>query len=110
MISLQRTVAALDGESVEPCEMALDLPDEASLPEALAAAAALLQEIREDVCTLDQTIPFFESELGAQIFGAERAEAMAAHAREIKEQGAKWCDCPACAAGVKILENASALV
>ena len=52
-----------------------------------AAAAALLQEIREDVCTLDQTIPFFESELGAQIFGAERAEAMAAHAREIKEQG-----------------------
>ena len=75
-----------------------------------AAAAALLQEIREDVCTLDQTIPFFESELGAQIFGAERAEAMAAHAREIKEQGAKWCDCPACAAGVKILENASALV
>ena len=42
MISLQRTVAALDGESVEPCEMALDLPDEASLPDALAAAAALL--------------------------------------------------------------------
>lgn len=32
------------------------------------AAAALLQEIREDVCTLDQTIPFFESELGTQIF------------------------------------------
>lgn len=71
------------------------------------AAAALLQEIREDVCTLDQTIPFFESELGTQIFGAERAKAMAAHAREIKAQGAKWCDCPACAAGVKILENAS---
>ena len=42
MISLQRTVSALDGESVEPCELALDLPDEAALPEALAAAAALL--------------------------------------------------------------------
>ena len=74
------------------------------------AAAALLQEVREDVCTLDQTIPFFESELGTQIFGAERAKVMAAHAREIKAQGAKWCDCPACAAGVKILENASVLV
>lgn len=74
------------------------------------AAAALLQEIREDVCTLDQTIPFFESELGTQIFGAERARAMAAHAREIKAGGAKWCDCPACAAGVKILENSSVLV
>ena len=57
-----------------------------------AAAAALLQEIREDVCTLDQTIPFFESELGAQIFGAERAEAMAAHAREIKERVVLHCD------------------
>ena len=42
MISLQRTVSALDGESVEPCELALDLPDEAALPEVLAAAAALL--------------------------------------------------------------------
>ena len=72
-----------------------------------AAAAALLQELRDDVCTLDQTIPFFESERGAQLFGAERAEAMAAHARELKARGEKWCDCPACAAGVKILENAS---
>lgn len=75
-----------------------------------AATAALLQELKDDVSTLDQTIPFFESELGTQIFGAERARAMAAHACEIKAQGAKWCDCPACAAGVKILENASALV
>lgn len=74
------------------------------------AATALLRGLKEDVCTLDQTIPFFESERGAQIFGAERAKAMAAHARELKAQGAKWCDCPACSAGVKILENASALV
>ena len=72
-----------------------------------AAAAALLQELKGDVCTLDQTIPFFESERGAQIFGAEQAKTMAAHAREIKAQGAKWCDCPACAAGVKILESTS---
>ena len=69
-----------------------------------AALSALLAEIREDVCTLEQTIPFFESELGAQIFGAEKAKAMAVHARELKAAGAKWCDCSACAAGVKILE------
>ena len=74
-----------------------------------AAAAALLQEIRGGVCARGRTSPCGEWELGAQMFGAERAKAMAAHAREIKEQGAKWCDCPACAAGVKILENASAL-
>ncbi len=69
-----------------------------------AAFDALRAEIREDVCTLDQTIPFFESEAAARMFGAEKAEAMAAHAREIKANGAKWCDCPACSAGVRILE------
>ena len=73
------------------------------------AADALLREIREDLCTLDQTIPFFESEAAVGIFGAERARALAAHAREIRAKGAKWCDCAACAACVKILENASEL-
>jgi len=73
------------------------------------ARAALLAEVQEDVCTLDQTIPFFESPSAARIFGAEKAKAMAAHAREIKAKGAKWCDCPACAAGVKIMENAALL-
>ena len=74
-----------------------------------SAGAALLTEVREDVCTLDQTIPFFESDAAAKIFGSERAKAMAAHAREIKASGAKWCDCPACSAGVKIMENAALL-
>ena len=74
-----------------------------------SAGTALLAEVREDVCTLDQTIPFFESDAAAKIFGAEQAKSMAAHAREIKASGAKWCDCPACAAGVKIMANAAML-
>ena len=74
-------------------------------PQEAAALAALAAEIREDVCTLDHTIPFFESELGTRIFGAEKARELAAHARERKAQGEKWCDCPACSAGVKILES-----
>ena len=71
-----------------------------------SAGAALLAEVKEDVCTLDQTIPFFESDAAAQYFGAEQAKAMAAHARELKASGEKWCFCPACAACVKIMENA----
>ena len=55
-------------------------------------------------------IEFFESPQGIQIFGAERAKAMVAHAREVKAQGGKWCDCPACAAGLKILDNVSLLL
>lgn len=75
-----------------------------------AAGAILLQEIRESISTIDHVIEFFESPQGILIFGAERAKAMVAHAREVKAQGGKWCDCPACAAGLKILDNVSLLL
>ena len=68
-----------------------------------AAWNALLAEAREDISTIEHTLAFFESERGTQIFGAEKARALAAHAREIKANGAKWCDCAACSACVKIL-------
>ena len=74
------------------------------------AAAILLQEIREDIAPIDHVIEFFESPQGIRIFGAERAKNVAAHAREVKANGGKWCDCPACAAGLKILDNASLLL
>ena len=75
-----------------------------------AAAEALLQELREDVCTIDQVIPFFESERAVQYFGAEQAKAMAARAHELKAAGHKWCFCEACDAGSRLLENADALL
>ncbi len=68
-----------------------------------AAFDSLLAEVKDDICTLEHTIPFFESELAVQIFGAERAKALAVRARERQAKGEKWCDCPACAAGLKIL-------
>ena len=68
---------------------------------------ALLAEVKADICTLEHTIPFFESETAVGIFGAERAKALAVHARERQANGEKWCDCPACAAGVKILTLAN---
>ena len=74
-----------------------------------AAAAARLQELREDVLKIDQVIEFFESPQAKQIFGVEQAKAMAEHAHAVKAAGGKWCDCPACTAGLKILDNASLL-
>ncbi len=75
----------------------------AGTPEESAATEALLKEAQEDICTVKQTLGFFESPAAAQYFGAEKAKAMAAHAREIQAQGAKWCDCPACGACAKLL-------
>lgn len=54
---------------------------------------------------IDTLIGFAESEAGAQVFGADKAKDVAAHAREIKAEGAEYCDCPACAAAAAILEK-----
>ena len=73
------------------------------------AAAALVLELREDIAPIGHVVEFFESPRGRELFGEERAGAIAAHAREVMARGGKWCDCPACAAGLKILENAALL-
>ena len=71
-----------------------------------AAADALLAELKEDVCTIDHALAFFDSPRAVQYFGEEKAKELAAVARKTKENGGKWCFCEACAAGAKLLENA----
>lgn len=62
-----------------------------------AATQALMAELEEDIMPIEGLIAFVSSPAGAQVFGAEQAKAMEAHAREIQAAGAKYCDCPACA-------------
>mgnify|MGYP006878519039 CR=1 FL=1 len=62
-----------------------------------------IAELEADIMPIDGLIGFAESEAGAQVFGADVAKNVAAHAREIKAAGAKYCDCPACAACEAIL-------
>ncbi len=59
---------------------------------------------------IDGLIAFADSEAGAQVFGAEKAKAVASHAKEIKAAGAKYCDCLACAAVEAILEKKEAII
>lgn len=63
-----------------------------------------IAEIEEDIMPVDTLISFAESEGGAQVFG-DNAPNVAAHAKEIKAAGAKYCDCPACKAIEEILEK-----
>lgn len=67
------------------------------------AAKNLIAELEEDIMPIDGLIAFAGSETGAQVFGAEKAKNVLAHAEEIKAAGAKYCDCPACAACEAIL-------
>lgn len=63
-----------------------------------------IAELEEDIVTVDGLIAFAESEAGAGVFG-EKAPEVAVHGREIKAAGAKYCDCPACAAVEAILSK-----
>ena len=70
-----------------------------------AETAKYIAELEADIVTVDGLISFAQSEAGASVFGADNAKNIAAHARQIKAAGAKYCDCPACAAVEAILEK-----
>ena len=60
----------------------------------VAAAKRYVEELEADIMPVDQLIAFANSDAGAQVFGANTAKQIAAHAAEIKAAGAKYCDCP----------------
>lgn len=74
------------------------------------ATAAYIAELERDIMPVDMLIQFAESEQGIQIFGSDRAKAIADHGRELKAKGAVYCDCPACTAAAAILEKKSLLI
>ena len=68
------------------------------------AAQVYVAEMEEDIVTVDGLIAFAESEAGKKVFG-DHAEGVASHAKKIKAEGAKYCDCPACSAVAELLEK-----
>lgn len=69
-----------------------------------------IAELEADIIPIDDLITFAESDSGIQAFGADTAKNVAAHAKEIKTAGAKYCDCPACAAAAAILDKKDMLL
>lgn len=69
-----------------------------------------IKELEADIMPIDGLIAFAESDGGVQVFGADTAKNVAAHAKEIKTNGAKYCDCSACAAAAAILEKKDSLL
>ena len=70
-----------------------------------AATKTYIAELEADIMPVDGLIGLTESDMCAQVFGADKAKDVAAHAKELKAAGAKYCDCPACAAAEAILEK-----
>lgn len=74
------------------------------------AAKRYIEELEADIMPIDGLLGFAESQAGIQYFGEETAANIAEHAKELKANGARYCDCPACAAAEAILENKAELL
>ena len=69
------------------------------------ATNAFIASMQANIATIDENIALFGSEKGKEIFGAEKAAEMLAHAQECKAAGKKFCDCSACSLVEEILTD-----
>lgn len=60
--------------------------------------------LEDSIVDIDTVINLFTSDAGIEKFGSEKASQIASHAKEIKANGAIWCDCPACTAAQEVLK------
>lgn len=58
----------------------------------------------QNIALIDETIGFASSELAVQILGKEGAANLLQHAKDIKAEGAEFCDCPGCVAAKNIID------
>ena len=64
----------------------------------------LVSVAEQNIALIDETIGFAGSELATQILGAEGAANLLQHAKDIKAEGAEFCDCPGCVAAKNIID------
>ena len=64
----------------------------------------LVSVAEQNIALIDETIGFAGSELAVQILGEEGAANLLQHAKDIKAQGAEFCDCPGCIACKNIID------
>ena len=70
----------------------------------LDAAKTLITEAEEDIMPIEGLVSFADSDAAVQAFGDERAAHFRAHAHELLDAGAKYCDCQACTKALTIIE------
>lgn len=68
-------------------------------------AKVLIAEAEEDLMTNEEVIKFFSSQNGKKILGNENAERLRIHHESLIENGVKYCDCSACTAAKRLIDN-----
>ena len=70
----------------------------------------LVSVAEQNIALIDETIGFAGSERAVQILGEEGAANLLQHAKDIKAQGAEFCDCPGCVAAKHIIDLKSEIM
>ena len=64
----------------------------------------LVSVAEQNIALIDETIGFAGSELATQILRPEGAANLLQHAKDIKAEGAEFCDCPGCVACKHVID------
>lgn len=102
----QLVQALLDAPQSNPKvkEFAQSWIDAEGKPEQEKLSKQLVSVAEQNIALIDETIGFAGSELATQILGEEGATNLLQHAKDIKAQGAEFCDCPGCVACKHIID------
>ena len=74
-----------------------------------AAAKTLVAEVNENITLVDELVAFAHSPQAVEKFGVEGAKLFTDNADALKARGEKYCNCSACVAALKILDNKAVL-
>ena len=102
----QLVQALLDAPQSNPKvkEFAQSWIDAEGTPKQEELTKQLVPVAEQNIALIDETIGFAGSELATQILGEEGAANLLQHAKDIKAEGAKFCDCPSCTVAKKIID------
>ena len=101
----QLVQALLDAPQSNPKvkEFAQSWIDAEGTPKQEELTKQLVSVAKQNIALIDETISFAGSERATQILGAESAANLLQHAKDIKAEGAEFCDCDACVASKNII-------
>ena len=102
----QLVQALLDAPSSNPTvkKFAQSWIDAEGTPEQKELTKQLVSVAEQNIALIDETIDFAGSERATQILGKEGAANLLQHAKDIKAEGAKFCDCSSCTVAKKIID------
>ena len=98
--------ALLDAHTSNPTvkEFAQSWIDAEDTPKQAELTKQLVSVAEQNIVLIDETIGFAGSELATQLLGAEGAANLLQHAKDIKAQGAEFCDCDSCVACKNVID------